>query len=70
MTIASFDHYTPLGSDPKLSRNYATKEDVKKLQEQIEVIFLVLKNQVLNGTIKGYGMNLLIQMKELQKIGK
>tara|TARA_B100001564_G_scaffold247655_1_gene210189 strand:+ start:334 stop:510 length:177 start_codon:yes stop_codon:yes gene_type:complete len=36
MTIASFDHYTPLGSDPKLSRNYATKEDVKKLQEQID----------------------------------
>ena len=32
MSIADFNHYTPLGSDPKLSRNYATKKDVEKLQ--------------------------------------
>ena len=36
MSIADFNHYTPLGSDPKLSRNYATKEDVERLQEQID----------------------------------
>ena len=36
MSIADFNHYTPLGSDPKLSRNYATKKDVERLQEQID----------------------------------
>ena len=35
MTIASFDHYTPLGSDPKLSRSYATKKDIEELQEKV-----------------------------------
>ena len=35
MTISSFDHYTPLSSDPKLSRNWASKEDVEVLKKEI-----------------------------------
>ena len=35
MTISSFDHYTPLSSDPKLSRSYATKKDIEELQEKV-----------------------------------
>ena len=35
MSIADFNHYSPLGSDPKLSRSYATKKDVEELQEKV-----------------------------------
>jgi|TARA_B100001996_G_scaffold203740_1_gene156021 tetrahydromethanopterin S-methyltransferase subunit B len=52
MSIADFNHYTPLGSDPKLSRNYATKKDVERLQEQIDK---------LNKTI-----NILLNSKEME----
>ena len=40
MSISSFDHYTPLGSDPKLSRNWATKEDIEDLQEGLKRNFI------------------------------
>ena len=40
MTISSFDHYTPLSSDPKLSRNWATKEDIEDLQEGLKRNFI------------------------------
>ena len=35
MSIADYIHYTPLGSDHKLSRSYATKKDVEELQEKV-----------------------------------
>ena len=38
MSIADFNHYSSLGSDPKLSRNYATKEDIESLKRDIEEI--------------------------------
>ncbi len=40
MSISDFDHYSSLGSDPKLSRNWATKEDVAELQEGLKRNFI------------------------------
>ena len=40
MSISDFDHYSSLGSDPKLSRNWATKEDVADLQEGLKRNFI------------------------------
>ena len=40
MSISNFDHYSSLGSDPKLSRNWATKEDVAELQEGLKRNFI------------------------------
>ncbi len=40
MSISDFNHYSSLGSDPKLSRNWATKEDVAELQEGLKRNFI------------------------------
>ena len=40
MSISDFDHYSSLGSDPKLSRNWPTKEDVADLQEGLKRNFI------------------------------
>ena len=40
MTISRFYHYTPLSSDTKFSRNWATKEDIEDLQEGLKRNFI------------------------------
>ena len=44
MSIADFNHYTPLGSDPKLSRNYATKKDVERLEKKIDELYKLMED--------------------------